>query len=209
MNRRRFPSPRKPLWELRFTTQTPSLTLARPKIRLARIEPTKPAGAGVVVRVLKENRELLFLPSLSLKLKHKQLTRMGLLWMHGCRATVAEKKLPAWAQTIKCMLDGSDRKVQVVKEMLVLVTLSVHLSEHQLALTYPPTVTENCTEEGSASPYLGIVGLETKTPKFYVSAEHQIVLQLRTLSEALAVLVASYQICHCEYPKQWEKLYYF
>ncbi|GBM96626.1 hypothetical protein AVEN_154478-1 [Araneus ventricosus] len=53
MNSRRFPSPRKPLWELRFTTQTPSLTLARPKIRLARIEPTKPAGAGVVVRVLK------------------------------------------------------------------------------------------------------------------------------------------------------------
>ncbi|GBM69576.1 hypothetical protein AVEN_219204-1, partial [Araneus ventricosus] len=52
MNSRRFPSPRKPLWELRFTTQTPSLTLARPKIRLARIEPTKPAGAGVVVRVL-------------------------------------------------------------------------------------------------------------------------------------------------------------
>ncbi|GBM93544.1 hypothetical protein AVEN_41612-1 [Araneus ventricosus] len=54
MNSRRFPSPRKPLWELRFTTQTPSLTLARPKIRLARIEPTKPAGAGVVVRVLKK-----------------------------------------------------------------------------------------------------------------------------------------------------------
>ncbi|GBO21420.1 hypothetical protein AVEN_133427-1 [Araneus ventricosus] len=53
MNSRRFPSPRKPLWKLRFTTQTPSLTLARPKIRLARIEPTKPAGAGVVVRVLK------------------------------------------------------------------------------------------------------------------------------------------------------------
>ncbi|GBN23517.1 hypothetical protein AVEN_192680-1 [Araneus ventricosus] len=53
MNSRRFPSPRKPLWELRFTTQTPSLTLARPKIRLARIEPTKPAGAGVVVRVIK------------------------------------------------------------------------------------------------------------------------------------------------------------
>ncbi|GBM96775.1 hypothetical protein AVEN_119194-1 [Araneus ventricosus] len=52
MNSRRFPSPRKPLWELRFTTQTPSLTLARPKIRLARLEPTKPAGAGVVVRVL-------------------------------------------------------------------------------------------------------------------------------------------------------------
>ncbi|GBM92567.1 hypothetical protein AVEN_222838-1 [Araneus ventricosus] len=52
MNSRRFRSPRKPLWELRFTTQTPSLTLARPKIRLARIEPTKPAGAGVVVRVL-------------------------------------------------------------------------------------------------------------------------------------------------------------
>ncbi|GBM35023.1 hypothetical protein AVEN_240379-1 [Araneus ventricosus] len=48
MNSRRFPSPRKLLWELRFTTQTPSLTLARPKIRLARIEPTKPAGAGVV-----------------------------------------------------------------------------------------------------------------------------------------------------------------
>ncbi|GBM05423.1 hypothetical protein AVEN_94726-1 [Araneus ventricosus] len=53
MNSRRFPSPRKPLWKIRFTTQTPSLTLARPKIRLARIEPTKPAGAGVVVRVLK------------------------------------------------------------------------------------------------------------------------------------------------------------
>ncbi|GBN93351.1 hypothetical protein AVEN_197610-1 [Araneus ventricosus] len=53
MNSRRFPSPRKPLWELRFTTQTPSLTLARPKIRLVRIEPTKPAGAGVVVRVLR------------------------------------------------------------------------------------------------------------------------------------------------------------
>ncbi|GBO25529.1 hypothetical protein AVEN_27155-1 [Araneus ventricosus] len=52
MNSRRFPSPRKPLWKIRFTTQTPSLTLARPKIRLARIEPTKPAGAGVVVRVL-------------------------------------------------------------------------------------------------------------------------------------------------------------
>ncbi|GBM54925.1 hypothetical protein AVEN_77831-1 [Araneus ventricosus] len=51
MNSRRFPSPRKPLWKIRFTTQTPSLTLARPKIRLARIEPTKPAGAGVVVRV--------------------------------------------------------------------------------------------------------------------------------------------------------------
>ncbi|GBM15793.1 hypothetical protein AVEN_262946-1 [Araneus ventricosus] len=54
MNSRRFPSPRKPLWKLRFTTQTPSLTLARPKIRLARIEPTKPAGADVVVRVLKK-----------------------------------------------------------------------------------------------------------------------------------------------------------
>ncbi|GBM60009.1 hypothetical protein AVEN_99947-1 [Araneus ventricosus] len=53
MNSRRFPSPRKPLWELSFTTQTPSLSLARPKIRLARIEPTKPAEAGVVVRVLK------------------------------------------------------------------------------------------------------------------------------------------------------------
>ncbi|GBN50923.1 hypothetical protein AVEN_137800-1 [Araneus ventricosus] len=52
MNSRRFPSPRKPLWKLRITTQTPSLTLARPKIRLARIEPTKPAGAGVVVRVI-------------------------------------------------------------------------------------------------------------------------------------------------------------
>ncbi|GBN39968.1 hypothetical protein AVEN_165540-1 [Araneus ventricosus] len=52
MNSRRFPSPMKPLWELRFTTQTPSLTLARPKIRPARIEPTKPAGADVVVRVL-------------------------------------------------------------------------------------------------------------------------------------------------------------
>ncbi|GBM26706.1 hypothetical protein AVEN_124997-1 [Araneus ventricosus] len=48
MNSRRSPSPRKSLWELRFTTQTPSLTLAR----LARIEPTKPAGAGVVVGVL-------------------------------------------------------------------------------------------------------------------------------------------------------------
>ncbi|GBM44301.1 hypothetical protein AVEN_23351-1 [Araneus ventricosus] len=45
MNSRRFPSARKPLWKIRFTTQTPSLTLARPKIRLARIEPTKPAGA--------------------------------------------------------------------------------------------------------------------------------------------------------------------
>ncbi|GBO18793.1 hypothetical protein AVEN_102125-1 [Araneus ventricosus] len=52
MNSRSFPSPRKPLWKLRFTTQTPSLTLARPKIRLARIEPTKPAGADIVVRVL-------------------------------------------------------------------------------------------------------------------------------------------------------------
>ncbi|GBM85560.1 hypothetical protein AVEN_109381-1, partial [Araneus ventricosus] len=48
MNSKRFPSPRKPLWELRFTTQTPCLTLDRPKIRLARIEPTKPAGADVV-----------------------------------------------------------------------------------------------------------------------------------------------------------------
>ncbi|GBN52769.1 hypothetical protein AVEN_236995-1 [Araneus ventricosus] len=58
MNSRRFPSPRKPLWKLRFTTQTPSLTLARPKIRLARIEPTKPAGAGVVVRVLRSKVEM-------------------------------------------------------------------------------------------------------------------------------------------------------
>ncbi|GBM82545.1 hypothetical protein AVEN_29333-1 [Araneus ventricosus] len=73
---------------------------------------------------------------------------------------IAEKKLPAWAQTIKCMLDGSDGNVQVVKEILVLVTLPVHFSEHQLALTYPPTVTENFTEEGSASPHLGIVGLQ-------------------------------------------------
>ncbi|GBM40800.1 hypothetical protein AVEN_80806-1 [Araneus ventricosus] len=56
MNSRRFPSPRKPLWKLRFTTQTPSLTLARPKIRLARIEPTKPAGANIVVRVLRTFR---------------------------------------------------------------------------------------------------------------------------------------------------------
>ncbi|GBN23275.1 hypothetical protein AVEN_15598-1 [Araneus ventricosus] len=48
MNSRSFPSPRKPLWKIRFTTQTPSLTLARPKIRLARIEPTKPAGAGTI-----------------------------------------------------------------------------------------------------------------------------------------------------------------
>ncbi|GBM66070.1 hypothetical protein AVEN_207165-1 [Araneus ventricosus] len=63
MNSRRFPSPRKPLWKIRFTTQTPSLTLARPKIRLARLEPTKPAGAGVVVRVLNPNvnRTKLFL----------------------------------------------------------------------------------------------------------------------------------------------------
>ncbi|GBM45839.1 hypothetical protein AVEN_180709-1 [Araneus ventricosus] len=104
---------------------------------------------------------------------------------------IAEKKFPAWAQTIKCMLDGSDRNVQVVKAMFVLVTLSVHFSEHQLAFSYPPTVTENCTEEGSASTYLGIVGLETKTSKFCVSAEHQIVLQLSTFPEALAVLVAS------------------
>ncbi|GBM76167.1 hypothetical protein AVEN_158308-1 [Araneus ventricosus] len=114
----------------------------------------------------------------------------------------AEKKLPAWAQTIKCMLDGSDRNVQVVKEMLVLVILPVQFSEHQLALTYPPTVTENFAEEGSASPHLRIVGFETNTSKFYVLAEHQIVLQLSTLSEALAVLVASYYIFHCEYPRQ-------
>ncbi|GBM07434.1 hypothetical protein AVEN_26501-1 [Araneus ventricosus] len=72
-----------------------------------------------------------------------------------------------------------------------------------------PTVTENFTEEGSASPHLGIVGLETNTPKFYVLAENQIVLQLSTLSEALAVLVASYYIFHCEYPKQWKKTLLF
>ncbi|GBL91522.1 hypothetical protein AVEN_220779-1 [Araneus ventricosus] len=52
MNSRRFPSPKKPLWKLCFITQTPSLTLARPKIQPARIKPTKPVGAGVVVRVL-------------------------------------------------------------------------------------------------------------------------------------------------------------
>ncbi|GBL95337.1 hypothetical protein AVEN_154755-1 [Araneus ventricosus] len=52
MNSGRFPSSKKRLGKIRFTTHTPSLTLARPKIRLARIEPTKPAGAGVVVRVL-------------------------------------------------------------------------------------------------------------------------------------------------------------
>ncbi|GBN57730.1 hypothetical protein AVEN_58152-1 [Araneus ventricosus] len=122
---------------------------------------------------------------------------------------IAEKKLPVWAQTIKCMLDESDRNVQVVKEMLVLVTLTVHFSEHQLALTYPPTVTESFTEKGSASPHLGIVGLQTNTLKFYVLAEHQIVLQLSTLSEALAELVASYYIFHCEYPKQWKKTLLF
>ncbi|GBM15700.1 hypothetical protein AVEN_135081-1, partial [Araneus ventricosus] len=54
MNSGRFPSSKKRLGKIRFTTQTPSLTPARPKIRLARTEPTKPGGAGVVVRVLKE-----------------------------------------------------------------------------------------------------------------------------------------------------------
>ncbi|GBM48597.1 hypothetical protein AVEN_158170-1 [Araneus ventricosus] len=52
MNSGRFPSSKKRLGKIRFTTHTPSLTPARPKIRLARTEPTKPAGAGVVVRVL-------------------------------------------------------------------------------------------------------------------------------------------------------------
>ncbi|GBN23488.1 hypothetical protein AVEN_25674-1 [Araneus ventricosus] len=53
MNSGRFRSSKKRLGKIRFTTHTPSLTPARPKIRLARTEPTKPAGAGVVVRVLK------------------------------------------------------------------------------------------------------------------------------------------------------------
>ncbi|GBN98721.1 hypothetical protein AVEN_229291-1 [Araneus ventricosus] len=53
MNSGRFPSSKKRLGKIHFTTHTPSLTPARPKIRLARTEPTKPAGAGVVVRVLK------------------------------------------------------------------------------------------------------------------------------------------------------------
>ncbi|GBM29026.1 hypothetical protein AVEN_66428-1 [Araneus ventricosus] len=55
MNSGRFPSSKKLLGKIRFSTHTPSLTPARPKIRLARTEPTKPAGAGVVVRVLKED----------------------------------------------------------------------------------------------------------------------------------------------------------
>ncbi|GBN52115.1 hypothetical protein AVEN_112719-1 [Araneus ventricosus] len=82
--------------------------------------------------------------------------------------------------------------------MLVLVALPVQFSEHQLALTYPPTVTENFAEEGKASPHLGIVGLETNTPKFYVLAEHQIVLQLSTLSEALAVLTTTFSIANTQ-----------
>ncbi|GBO16300.1 hypothetical protein AVEN_248743-1 [Araneus ventricosus] len=52
MNSGHFPSSKKRLGKIRFTTDTPSLTPARPKIRLARTEPTKPGGAGVVVRVL-------------------------------------------------------------------------------------------------------------------------------------------------------------
>ncbi|GBM19340.1 hypothetical protein AVEN_195980-1 [Araneus ventricosus] len=76
MNSRRFPSPRKPLWELRFTTQTPSLTLARPKIRLARIEPTKPAGAGVVVRVLKRCDKLVTLMLDEIHLKNMLITKV-------------------------------------------------------------------------------------------------------------------------------------
>ncbi|GBN38953.1 hypothetical protein AVEN_256795-1 [Araneus ventricosus] len=45
MNSGRFPSSKKRLGKIRFTTDTPSLTPARPKIRLARTEPTKPAVA--------------------------------------------------------------------------------------------------------------------------------------------------------------------
>ncbi|GBN72922.1 hypothetical protein AVEN_262300-1 [Araneus ventricosus] len=52
MNSGRFPTSKKRLGKIRFTTHTPSLIPVRPKIRLARTEPTKPAGAGVVVRVL-------------------------------------------------------------------------------------------------------------------------------------------------------------
>ncbi|GBO41757.1 hypothetical protein AVEN_117021-1 [Araneus ventricosus] len=49
MNSGRFPSSKKRLGKIRLTTDTPSLTPARPKIRLARTEPTKPGGAGVVI----------------------------------------------------------------------------------------------------------------------------------------------------------------
>ncbi|GBM64036.1 hypothetical protein AVEN_209994-1 [Araneus ventricosus] len=90
MNSRRFPSPRKPLWKLRFTTQTPSLTLARPKIRLARIEPTKPAGAGVVVRVLKfKNRLFKTRFRLASDLNSRHLLTFLMLvshrsWENGC-----------------------------------------------------------------------------------------------------------------------------
>ncbi|GBN00718.1 hypothetical protein AVEN_105240-1 [Araneus ventricosus] len=89
MNSRLFPSPRKPLWKIRFTTQTPSLTLVRPKIRLARIEPTKPAGAGVVVRVS--------MPAMKVQTKNMLLSTLRIL---------VKDKYDEW-QEVRYLLDDN------------------------------------------------------------------------------------------------------
>ncbi|KAG8176611.1 hypothetical protein JTE90_028593 [Oedothorax gibbosus] len=56
---------------------------------------------------------------------------------------------------------------------------------------YRPTVCNEFQEQGPASPHIGIVGVETNHPKFYVLAEHQIVIELNTLPEAMAILMAT------------------
>lgn len=60
------------------------------------------------------------------------------LYKQQCNNLLAvKKKLPIWAQNIKCMLDGSNKKAEMVEEMLILLTLPVHFSEDAIVIAYP------------------------------------------------------------------------
>lgn len=70
-------------------------------------------------------------------------------------------------------------------------------------------MTGDLLEGTTTSPHIGAVGIETNHPKFYVVGEQQIIIQADNLAEAMAMLMASYYIFNCEYPKQWKKTLIF
>lgn len=55
--------------------------------------------------------------------------------LHNLLAT--RKILPPWVQSVKCMLEGSNKSVEAIKELFLLITLPIHFGENQLVLTYP------------------------------------------------------------------------
>lgn len=70
-------------------------------------------------------------------------------------------------------------------------------------------MTGDLLEGGTTSPHIGAVGIETNHPKFYVVGEQQIITESNNLAEAMAMLMASYYVLNCEYPKQWRKTLIF